>query len=61
MDEPSFSGVADDADESKHSRVAFEIEPAADSVCLTVTHDGFEPESAMLATSWRSGPPSCRA
>jgi uncharacterized protein YndB with AHSA1/START domain/DNA-binding transcriptional ArsR family regulator len=32
----------------QRSRVTFEIEPAGASVKLTVTHDGFEPGSAML-------------
>ena len=41
----------DDAeDDSKHSRVAFEIEPYGDAlVRLTVTHDDLERDPAMLA------------
>jgi uncharacterized protein YndB with AHSA1/START domain len=30
------------------SKVTFEIEPVDDMVKLTVVHDGFEPESAVL-------------
>jgi uncharacterized protein YndB with AHSA1/START domain len=37
----------DDAADS--SRVTFEIEPAGDSVCLTVKHGDFKPASAMAA------------
>jgi len=37
-------------DESKHSRVSFEIEPRGRGlVCLTVTHSGLEGDPAMLA------------
>jgi DNA-binding transcriptional ArsR family regulator/uncharacterized protein YndB with AHSA1/START domain len=32
------------------SKVTFELEPAGDSVKLTVTHDGFEPGSTVLAS-----------
>ena len=39
---------ADAANEAKHSRVAFEIEPFFDAVRLTVTHDELEPDSDML-------------
>ncbi|HEY1322447.1 MAG TPA: SRPBCC domain-containing protein, partial [Streptosporangiaceae bacterium] len=31
------------------SKVTFELAPAGDSVKLTVTHDGFEPGSTVLA------------
>ena len=31
------------------SNVTFDLEPAGDSVKLTVTHAGFEPGSAVLA------------
>lgn len=38
-----------DADNTvKTSRVMFDIEPFMDAVRLTVTHDGLEPDSAML-------------
>ena len=36
-----------EADPSQHSRVTFEIEPVADMVRLTVTHDGLLPGSPM--------------
>jgi uncharacterized protein YndB with AHSA1/START domain len=39
---------ADAASEDKHSRVTLEIEPIADVVRLTVTHDRLEPDSEML-------------
>jgi len=39
---------ADEAREEKHSRVTFEIEPAAGVVRLTVTHEHFEPGSQMF-------------
>jgi uncharacterized protein YndB with AHSA1/START domain/DNA-binding transcriptional ArsR family regulator len=32
----------------QRSRVTFELEPAGETVKLTVTHDGFDPGSAML-------------
>lgn len=37
------------------SRVTFELQPAGEEVCLTVVHEGFEPDSAVLAsvsTGW---------
>lgn len=47
---------ADADDESKHSRVAFDIEPYVDGlVRLTVTHDDLERDPQMLAgvsTGW---------
>ena len=39
---------ADAADRRKQSRVTFDIEPVADMVRLTVTHDELEPGSEML-------------
>ena len=39
---------ADAAQEEKHSRVTFEIEPIGEVVRLTVTHDRLEPGSEML-------------
>jgi uncharacterized protein YndB with AHSA1/START domain len=39
---------ADEAQEKKHSRVTFEIEPVGDIVRLTVTHDNLESGSDML-------------
>ena len=39
---------ADAANEEKHSRVTFVIEPLGDVVRLTVTHDRLEPDSEML-------------
>jgi len=38
----------DEANEEKHSRVTFNIEPYRDVVRLTVTHDRLEPASEML-------------
>ena len=37
----------DEANEKKHSRVTFDIEPVRDVVRLTVTHDRLEPGSDM--------------
>jgi uncharacterized protein YndB with AHSA1/START domain len=39
---------ADEANEKKHTRVAFDIEPVESVVRLTVTHDRLEPGSKML-------------
>jgi uncharacterized protein YndB with AHSA1/START domain len=39
---------ADEAQEEKHTRVTFEIEPIGTVVRLTVTHDRLEPGSKML-------------
>jgi uncharacterized protein YndB with AHSA1/START domain len=38
---------ADAANQAKHTRVTFEIEPQPDTVRLTVTHDELEPGSDM--------------
>lgn len=47
---------ADAANEAKHSRVTFEIEPQADCVRLSVTHDELEPGSDMLRGITRGWP-----
>jgi len=39
---------ADPDDLADKSRVTFEIEPAEDMVCLTVTHDNFKAGSSMV-------------
>lgn len=44
----TWADPADAADKAKHTRVTFEIEPVADMVRLTVTHDELKPESEML-------------
>jgi uncharacterized protein YndB with AHSA1/START domain len=44
----SWAFPADAAREDKHSRVTIEIETIYDVVCLTLTHDGLEPDSDML-------------
>lgn len=44
----TWASPADEANEAKHSRVTFEIEPFLDAVRLTVTHDELEPGSEML-------------
>ena len=45
----TWARPADEADESKHSRVAFDIEPCGDGlVRLTVTHDDLERDPEML-------------
>jgi len=44
------------ANEAKHSRVTFELEPLADCVRLTVTHDELEPGSEMLIGITRGWP-----
>ncbi|MFI5143368.1 MAG: SRPBCC family protein [Thermoanaerobaculales bacterium] len=44
----SWAFPADEANEAKHTRVTFEIEPYRDVVRLTVTHDRLEPDSEML-------------
>lgn len=45
----SWAWPADAADEAKHSRVAFDVEPfLEDTVRLTVTHSDLEPDSKML-------------
>jgi len=38
----------DTAPEEKHSRVTFDLEPAGDTVRLTVTHENFQLESDMF-------------
>ena len=47
---------ADAANEAKHSRVTFEIDPFGDAVRLTVTHENFEPGSDMLPRIARGWP-----
>ena len=50
-----LSRAADEAREEKRTRVTFEIEPVADVVRLTVTHDRLDPGSEMLqriANGW---------
>jgi uncharacterized protein YndB with AHSA1/START domain len=44
----TWASPADAADEAKHSRVTFEIEPFMQSVRLTVTHSELEPDSDMF-------------
>jgi uncharacterized protein YndB with AHSA1/START domain len=44
----TWASPADTANEAKHSRVTFEIEPFMDAVRLTVTHEELEPGSEML-------------
>ncbi len=44
----TWASPADEANEAKHSRVAFEITPFFDYVRLTVIHDELEPDSEML-------------
>ena len=41
------------------SKVAFDLEPVGDMVKLTVVHDGFVPDSAMLGMIARAGPTCC--
>jgi uncharacterized protein YndB with AHSA1/START domain len=51
----TWAEPADAADATKHSRVTFEIEPVADMVRLTVTHDELEAGSKMqrsIAEGW---------
>jgi len=47
---------ADAADEAKHTRVAFEIEPFMETVRLTVTHSELEPGSEMLRSITQGWP-----
>jgi len=47
---------ADAADQAKHSRVTFEIEPIDEMVRLTVTHDELEAGSDMLQSITRGWP-----
>jgi uncharacterized protein YndB with AHSA1/START domain len=44
----TWARPADAADEAKHSRVTFEIEPFMETVRLTVTHSELEPGSQTL-------------
>lgn len=44
----TWADPGDADDETKHSRVTFEIDPFFDSVRLTVTHEELEPDSEML-------------
>jgi len=44
----TWASPADEADEARHSRVTFDLEPVEEAVRLTVTHAELEPESAML-------------
>ena len=51
----TWSVPADAANESRHSRVTFDIEPLSDTVRLTITHDQLEPGSEMersIAEGW---------
>jgi uncharacterized protein YndB with AHSA1/START domain len=43
----TWADPADAADKAKHTRVTFEIEPVADMVRLTLTHDELQPGSDM--------------
>jgi uncharacterized protein YndB with AHSA1/START domain len=52
----TWASPADAAQEEKHSRVTFEIEPIGDVVRLTVTHDHFEPGSEMLQAIMKGWP-----
>jgi len=44
----TWAAPADVANEAKHTRVTFVIEPVMEAVRLTVTHSGLEPNSKML-------------
>ncbi len=44
----TWGDIADAAEPAKHSRVAIDIEPVADMVRVTVTHDQFAPGSDTL-------------
>lgn len=49
----TWSEAADAADESRHSRVAIDVEPVGQMVRLTVTHDELQPEMAKkIAAGW---------
>jgi uncharacterized protein YndB with AHSA1/START domain len=51
----TWAEPADAADKAKHTRVTFEIEPVADMVRLTLTHDELKPGSDMqrkIANGW---------
>jgi uncharacterized protein YndB with AHSA1/START domain len=44
----TWADPSEEADEKKHTRVTFQIEPLGEVVRLTVTHDRLEPGSRML-------------
>jgi uncharacterized protein YndB with AHSA1/START domain len=44
----TWAAPANEGDKSKTSRVTLEVEPVADMVRLTVTHEELEPDSDML-------------
>jgi uncharacterized protein YndB with AHSA1/START domain len=44
----TWASTADEGNDKKQTRVAFELEPIGDVVRLTVTHDHLEPGSEML-------------
>jgi uncharacterized protein YndB with AHSA1/START domain len=44
----TWANPEDKANRDRHSRVTFDIEPVADMVRLTITHDQLEPGSDML-------------
>jgi hypothetical protein len=44
----------------RHSRVTFDIEPVADMVRLTITHDDLEPGSEMERKIAQGGRACCR-
>ena len=45
----TWARPSEEADEARHSRVAFDIEPYGDGLIrLTVTHDGLEGDTQML-------------
>jgi uncharacterized protein YndB with AHSA1/START domain len=51
----TWAEPADAADKTKHTRVTFDIEPVADMVRLTLTHDELKPGSDMerkIANGW---------
>ncbi len=51
----TWADPADRANKTRHSRVAFDIEPVADMIRLTVTHDQLEEGSEMhrkISQSW---------
>ena len=49
----TWGDVADAADTSRHSRVAFDIEAVGSMVRLTVTHDELDPETfRKVAGGW---------
>ena len=52
----TWASPADEAQEEKHSRVTFEIEPAGGVVRLTVTHEHFEPGSEMFESIKKGWP-----